>query len=172
MRRTSALAAVVLAALSSAMVACDDATDLDEGKWLASLRSAAEIPEPVGFPTATGTADVTLDGGIMTVVVRINGNLTSAVTMAHIHGPASSSETADIVLDLVPLMSSAIVAGTTTGTIVSVQFDLNTQPVSPTGILRVDPVTLVNMLNAGDAYMNVHTVVNPTGELRGQLLPF
>ena len=101
--------------------------------------------------------------------VTVTGNLTSDVTMAHIHGPASTSGTADIVLDFVPSMSSVISAGTRTGTIVNASFDLNSLTVSPTGVLRVTPEVLIGMLNSGQAYVNVHTETNPTGEIRGQI---
>ena len=89
--------------------------------------------------------------------------------MAHIHGPASATGTANVILDFVPSMTTVINAGTRTGTIVSASYDLNTLPVSATGVLRVDANTLVGYLNSGQAYVNVHTQTNTTGEIRGQI---
>lgn len=172
MRRTSILAAVVLSTFSAAMIGCDDddLTDIDDDEdFAATLTAGAEIPAPAGSPTATGVADIQLEDGILTVVVTVAGNLTSDVTMAHIHGPASTSTTAPIILDFVPSMTAVIAAGTRTGTIVNASFDLRNLPVSSTGVLRVDASTLVSLLNTGQAYVNVHTVTNPSGEIRGQI---
>lgn len=172
MRSARVLAAVVLSTFGAAMIGCDDdATDVDDDEdFVAALTAAAEIPAPAGSPTATGSASVVLEDRVLTVVVTVNGNLTSNVTMAHIHGPASTPATANIVLDFVPSMAAVINAGTRTGTIVSASFDLDNLPVSASGVLRVDANTLVQMLNSGQAYVNVHTVTNPSGEIRGQLV--
>jgi hypothetical protein len=171
MRKTSTLAAVVLSMFAGA-IACDDSTDLDAMAFTASLSTANEIGPiilPVGVDPATGIATVVIEQGVMTVNITITGDLTSAVTGAHIHGPASTTENADIIFDFTPVMAAAIAAGATTGTIVSASYDLLDMPVTVTGELRVLPVTLVNLLNAGLAYVNVHTTVNPSGEVRGQL---
>jgi hypothetical protein len=167
MRRTNVLTAVVLSLLSASAVGCDD--DDDDEDYEANLTAAAEIPAPTGSPTATGNADIVLEDRILTVTVTITGNLTSNVSMAHIHGPASTSTTAGIMLDFVPSMTTVINAGTRTGTIVSASFDLDNLAVSSTGILRVDPDVLIEAMNNGQAYVNVHTTTNPTGELRGQI---
>ena len=173
MRKTSLLAALVLTTFSAAMVGCDDddgLTDLDDDEnFVADLTAAAEVPGPTGSPTATGTASIELDDEELTVTIVINGALTSPVTMAHIHGPALPGETANIILDFVPSMTTVINAGAVTGTIVQVEYDLNALPVSSTGQLRVPPSTLVNYLATGQADVNVHTVNNPTGELRVQI---
>jgi hypothetical protein len=173
MRKLSVLAAVALTAFAGGMVACDDDDDPtgidDDEEYEASLTVAAEVPAPTGSPTATGSADIELEDGILTVVVTVAGQLTSNVTMAHIHGPALAGATAGIILDFVPSMTTVINAGTRTGTIVNATFDLRTLPVSATGVLRVDAVTLIGYLNSGQAYVNVHTQTNGTGEIRGQI---
>jgi hypothetical protein len=167
MRKTNVLTAVVLSLLSASAVGCDD--DDDDEDYEANLSASAEIPGPAGNPTATGNADIVLEDRILTVTVTITGNLTSNVTMAHIHGPASISTTAGIMLDFVPSMTTVINAGTRTGTIVSASFDLDNLAVSSTGILRVEPDVLIQAMNSGQTYVNVHTTTNPTGELRGQI---
>jgi hypothetical protein len=173
MRKTSMMAALVLSTIAAAAVGCDDDTDLlaidDDEDFAATLTAAAEVPAPVGSPTATGIAAIVLEDRTLTVVVTVTGLLTSDVTMAHIHAPAPAGQTANIVLDFVPSMTAVINAGTRTGTIVSASFDLDALVVSSTGVLRVDPNQLVQWLNTGQAYVNVHTVNNPGGEIRGQI---
>jgi hypothetical protein len=167
--RVSALAGALAILLSAG---CDDdSTSPDNDIYQASLTAAAEIPTPVGSPTATGQATATLtEDNMLTVVVTVSGNLTSAVTMAHIHGPAPTTTTAGIVFDFVPSMTSVISAGARTGTIVNATYDLDNLTVSSTGVLRMSATDLIAMLNNGTAYVNVHTVTNPAGEIRGQLL--
>lgn len=141
----------------------------DGDEFEADLSAVAEIPSPTGLPTATGTADLELEEREMEIEINVDGQLTSAVTMAHIHGPATVSETAPIIFDFEPYMIGAIQGGARTGTLVNAQVDLDALPISATGILRVDPDSLVTWLSDGRAYINVHTVLNPSGELRGQV---
>lgn len=170
MRKTRLLAAVVLATYSTAMVGCGDDDDDDED-FEANLTSAAEVTTNplVGNPTATGTANLVLEDRVLTVTVDVSGNTTSNITMAHIHGPASTTANANIVLDFVPSMAAVIAANTRTGRIVSASFDLDALPVSATGVLRIAADELIAMLNNGTAYVNVHTQSNPGGEIRGQI---
>ena len=170
MRKTKVVAAVMLALFAGSMGGCDDDTGIDDDEdYTANLTAAAEIPAPTGSPTATGTANIVLEDRVLTVVVTVSGQLTSDVTMAHIHGPASTTTTAGIMLDFVPSMTTVINAGTRTGQIVSASFDLDALTVSGTGVLRVQPDQLIAFLNSGQAYVNVHTVNNPSGEIRGQI---
>jgi hypothetical protein len=169
MRKTRLLAAVVLSAFSGAMVAC--AEDDDDEDFEANLTSAAEVTTNplVGNPTATGTANIVLEDRILTVTVTVVGQLTSNITMAHIHGPASTTANAGIILDFVPSMTAVINAGTRTGQVVNASFDLDNLTVSSNGILRVDADQLIEFMNTGQAYVNVHTTSNPGGEIRGQI---
>lgn len=171
MRTTRIMAAVVLTSLSGALLACDDNGIDDDEDYSANLTAAAEVTQNplVGNPTATGTANLVLDDRVLTVTVTVNGQLTSNVTMAHIHGPAGTDANAGVILDFVPSMTAVINAGTRTGTIVSASYDLDALTVSATGVLRVDPNLLIQYMNTGQAYVNVHTTNNPGGEIRGQI---
>ncbi len=168
MRKLNVRSAVVLCLLSAVMAGCSDDDDDDED-YEANLTAAQEVPAPTGSPTATGDADIVLEDRVLTVSVVVSGNLTSDVTMAHIHGPADPGEIAGVILDFVPSMTAVIAAGARTGTIVSASFDLDNLAVSPTGILRVEPYLLIEYLNTGRAYVNVHTANNTAGEIRGQI---
>ena len=172
MRGTRVLAAVILASFATVATACGDDDDGDED-YTANLTVAAETQGGAtvsGSPTATGTADIVLEDSVLTVTVTISGQLTSNITAAHIHGPASTTATAGIILDFVPSMTAVINAGTRTGTVVSSSYNFKTLTASSTGVLRIDANTLINHLNSGQAYVNVHTVTNPGGEIRGQIL--
>lgn len=166
MGNTRLLAAVVLSVFSGALVACGD--DDDDEDFEANLTAAAERPTPPPS-TATGTANLVLEGRVLTVTVNVSGQLTSNVTMAHIHGPASTDANAGVILDFVPSMTAVINAGTRTGQIVNASYDLDDLTVSSNGVLRVEADQLIEFMNTGQAYVNVHTVNHPAGEIRGQI---
>lgn len=77
--------------------------------------------------------------------------LTGDVTAAHIHGPADSGETAGVLIDLEG--PSGGLASPMAGSVI------------------VDDAQVVSDLRAGRTYVNLHTALNPAGEIRGQLNP-
>ena len=171
MRKTSTLAAVVLSTFAGA-IACDDATDLDEMFFRANLSTAnvlGPIILPVGVVPAVGVTSIIINDGIMTVTIAVTDNLSSAVTGAQLRGPATELEDGLVVFDFGPAMAAAIAAGAVTGQLISVEYDLVTLPVTAAGELRITPADLINLLNSGLSYVNVTTVTNPNGELRGQV---
>ncbi len=100
---------------------------------------------------ATGQAVLTFDA--ITRAFRWNltfSGLTGNITAAHIHAPASMGNTGP----------AAITIG-------------NPDQASPISSDIVFNTTLGNMayIDAGVAYINIHTVANPSGEIRGQLRP-
>jgi len=54
---------------------------------------------------------------------------------------------------------------------VNAVYDLESLVPEATGELRVTPQTLIDLFNSGTAYVQVTTVLNPTGELRGTIVP-
>src|SRR4051812_44976195 len=80
-------------------------------------------------------------------------NLTGAATAMHIQGPAATGETATVIVDLLPFSFSA--ANPTNGGIIFGNI--------------VFPTNSVSNLLAGLTYVNVHTALNPDGEIRAQL---
>lgn len=98
--------------------------------------------------------------------------LTGEATAYHIHGAATPAENAPvrIPLDTAPFVSSKI------GTTLLVGGN-NVAPLDPipattaTGTNAGHPsMSFIDMLKSGLAYTNVHTVLNPGGEIRGQLI--
>ena len=112
-----------------------------------NLSGAQEVPPVV--TAGVGGCTVTLDD--VTGQVTVNGSfqsLSSNATLAHLHGPAPVGANAGILINLTE-------TGGTSGN------------VTGGGILSAANVT--NMLN-GLTYLNIHTVNNPNGELRGQVV--
>jgi hypothetical protein len=83
------------------------------------------------------------------------------VRAAHVHGPAPIGENAGVRVDLYTPPDGTTFTGS--GTVAQ-----GVAP-APRGGLALDSI-LVLMRN-GNAYVNVHTVVNPGGEIRGQIAP-
>jgi hypothetical protein len=112
-----------------------------------AMNGASEVP-PVSVPAANATASLTFVGSRLFYTVTYSG-LSSAGTVAHIHGPADPTISAGV---LIPLTSPTGTSGTITGSAI------------------LTPQNLAYLL-AGQTYMNIHTINNPGGEIRGQIWP-
>src|SRR5215471_9002830 len=116
-----------------------------------SVGSGNEIGTGINFDTATLTLNLSLGYGSAFGFT----NLTGAAIAAHIHGPAATNTPAPILIDLAPFHILAAVP-TNGGSIV--------------GSLVLTTNQASNLV-AGLLYINVHTTLNPNGEIRGQLIP-
>jgi hypothetical protein len=138
MSRHALLAAAFVLALSVPCLA-------DTVKFHATLTAAAEVPPTKS--TGSGVADATLD----TVTHQLTYDVTfqgfsSAVTMAHFHGPAEAGKNA------------------------GVQVPLGNKPTSPIhGTATLTPEQQQQLLS-GQWYANVHSTNFPAGAIRGQML--
>jgi hypothetical protein len=119
--------------------------------FTAVLTGDAEKPNPV-TTSATGSAIFMLEGRVLNFSLRYAG-LSGAATLAHIHGPADSTTSAGILIDLAPYVDGAFGAG---GNLAGSIFLTETQR---------------GHLLAGRTYVNIHTVANGPGEIRGQISP-
>jgi hypothetical protein len=111
-----------------------------------------ERPTPT-TSTGWGNATVTFDStrSNINVAITVKG-LTSAINGAHIHEKATGSDVGNIVVGFTPLASF------TNGKL--------------TGTFPIDSAVAARLVaNPGNFYMNVHTTVNPGGEIRGDLTP-
>jgi hypothetical protein len=115
--------------------------------YTVNLTGSEEVP-PVS-PAGVGACTVTLDDvtGLVTVVGSFTG-CTSTATAAHLHGPAAAGANAGILIGLTE-------TGGTAGNI--------------TGSGTLSPANVANML-AGLTYLNLHTLNNGGGEMRGQVV--
>jgi len=143
MRRRNSLLALT-AALSLALTLSVSVASAESQRALAGrfeLTGAAEVPGP-GDPDATGTAIIVVVPAINMVCWSLSWEgIDGTVSAAHIHGPATTSQSAGV---LVPLSVAA--DGCTT-----------------------DPDADAIAANPGNYYVNVHSSVFPAGAIRAQL---
>jgi hypothetical protein len=113
------------------------------------LTGAQQVP-PVST-AGTGTAKLTYDPTtrLLTWNVAYSG-LSGPATMAHFHGPAPAGKNAGVLV-WISKMGSPV-----------------TSPID--GSVTLTPAQ-AKQFEAGHWYVNVHTKLNPSGEIRGQVLP-
>ncbi|MBI4657901.1 MAG: tandem-95 repeat protein [Verrucomicrobia bacterium] len=117
--------------------------------FTATLSGSAERP-PV-TTAATGSGKLTVIGNQLTLNVTYSG-LSGVATGAHIHLPATTEQTAGVAINLQSLNGGAFgTSGSLIGTVT----------------MTADQRSAI--LN-GQAYVNVHTAANATGEIRGQIV--
>lgn len=127
--------------------------------FTATMTGAGE-PTPTGS-TATGTAVVTLVGGLLSYRVDV-ANINS-VTRAHIHGPGAAGVNGPIRINFYePPAGTAGLNFTTSATLAS--------GVATLPLAGISQDSLVVLLRNGNAYANVHTTAFPGGEIRGQFV--
>lgn len=133
--------AVILAGCAPATVGND---------FAANLTASAEFPAPTldgATPSGSATATFNEADNLLALTGTFSG-LTGPATGAHIHGPADVGETAGVVF---PLQMDPAATGTISGT----WTDMTPEQ--------------VQHLRDGLYYVNIHTQMNPAGEIRGQL---
>jgi CHRD domain len=113
----------------------------------ADLEPSSEVPPRVshGHGALQATFDTSTKALQWTVTYE---GLTGPATMAHFHGPAPVGQNAKV---QVPIDKAALPT-----------------PIKGSATLTEQQVT---DLMAGQWYFNVHTAENPSGEIRGQVLP-
>src|SRR5712664_3521559 len=143
--------------------------------FVANLTGANEVP-PVPSP-GTGFAAVVLDPTAQTLQVNATfSGLTSNTNAAHIHCCAPLGTNAGVATTVPAFPGFPL--GVTSGTFSSVVFDL-TQPTiyNPAfvtlegGTIPLAEAALIAGIQNGQTYLNIHTMINPGGEIRGQLEP-
>lgn len=119
--------------------------------WTATLDQAQEVPSPAPVPEAGGSASGTVDTdtGLLTWEVIFAG-LSGPALFGHFHAPAPAGATAPVVVDIggITGFTSTVTSGSAT-----------------------IPLAGVEALLDGLYYINVHTELNPAGEIRGQVSP-
>lgn len=148
------------AALAVAAGACGGGSStggLDaERTYTVPLTSSEEVPAPK--PTsATGTAQVVVYP--TQIEFQLGAQNITSITMAHIHSGAIGVAGPIVVTLFLP----AVPTGSVNGAFASGTLNSTNLP----GGVTVE--SLKTLLASGNSYVNVHTVANPPGEIRGQL---
>ena len=143
------MAAIIVIA---SVAACEDTTEPGPPTFVASLSGAGEVPAKA--VAGTGTATIVKNGASYTYTITYTG-MSGPLTGAHIHGPASATTNATVIVPF--SVTGAGASGTLTGTFTST----NTPTISND--------SLDVLMRTGGAYVNLHTGANVGGEIRGQL---
>jgi hypothetical protein len=151
-RLFSSVAAIAIAGtliLSSCDKDDDDDMNPPNAKYSISGTASGAQEVPAITTTATGTLSGSYDTTSKTLIYSVNwSGLSGDATAAHFHGPASTTETAPPLQDLMILTNGT--SGTASDTITA-------------------SAALHTALVAGKVYYNVHTAANPDGEIRGHV---
>jgi hypothetical protein len=156
--RRSALALIVAAGV----FACESSTDV-ETEYRATLSGSSVIPAVQTSATGAVTA-VIGPSNVLRYTIDFR-DLGSTPVNAHIHGPATASDSAGILVDLATGGRTLVL--TATGGMGNGEIDLS-QTAAVTATVNTD--SLAKLLELGRLYVDVHTASRPAGEIRGQLL--
>ncbi|WP_345271452.1 CHRD domain-containing protein [Nibrella viscosa] len=123
--------------------------------YSAVVNGAQEKPTST---TSTGSGTfagrLTNDTRVLSYTVTYAGLTTTTATAGHIHRITNADGTGPVVVPF-PTMPAS-----TTGSM------LATSPISGTAVLRQ---SLIDSMNAGQTYVNLHTSRFPAGEIRGDI---
>lgn len=161
-RTAPAFAALTLTLLAAA---CESYTEVrGPTPYVATLAGANVRPAGVttdGKGTLTASVDPQNQGLSYTLTWS---ELGSAATSAHLHGPATTAATGELLVDFAALPNGSTGTLDIAGAVASGRIVL-TGAITPT----VNGDSLLTLLNAGQVYVDVHTLTHTTGEIRGQL---
>jgi len=148
-------AAFVVGTIATGTIAFAD----DDNEFTADLSGSEEVPSV--DTDATGEAEFEVDDG--TIEFELEVEDIEDVGAAHIHcGAVGVNGPVGVTLFTGPPLFSG--DGTLAeGTI--------TDPIPANACLWDDVSEVIAAMNTGDTYVNVHTVLKPGGEIRGQIDP-
>jgi CHRD domain len=172
--RSRLLVTAFALALTGIVASCDDEeiTGIDENfeedaTWEAVLNGANETPAIT--TSATGRAWLVDRGNTIDFYMEYSG-LTSNTTNAHIHrGAAGVAGGTMVQLPYVNGATSGVAVLTIDMTRIA-----NTPAANDVAPLETGSQSAADfraLLNSGGAYVNIHSANNPSGEIRGQIVP-
>ena len=127
-----------------------------EASYTFTLSSSAEVPAPKPT-TASGAAQIILYPN--SIDYQVSATSIIGITMAHIHSGAPGVAG--------PILVTLFLPGAATGTVNGV---FATGSITQANLAAgVTLESVKSQILSGNTYVNVHTVANPSGELRGQI---
>lgn len=141
--------------LFALLPSCGVFTDPGPEHYTAYLSVDPDRSPALNAASATGRAFFSKRGTLMDFIVDVS-RLSSDATAAHIHGPAAPGAVGDL------LVSFLIVPQTTGARLAGGVFN-------KTAVPGVSFDSLVVLMRNGNAYVDVHTEINPNGEIFGQI---
>jgi hypothetical protein len=153
---------------------CASAAQAAVNIYTATLSGANESPSNAS--PGTGTATVTIDTAANTMLVSVNfSGLMGTTTASHIHAPTVDPFTGTAGVATTTPTFTDFPLGVTSGTYLHL-YDLllassyNPSYVNANGSVAGAESALLSALATGHAYLNIHTLVVPAGEIRGFLI--
>jgi hypothetical protein len=143
--------ATLLVIAMVSLVACKKDSEIEAVTKTAPMEGSQEVPAVVS--TGTGSVEYTYNFKTKNLTYKATwANLNDSAISMHIHGLAGRGQNAGIFQSFTLIAAQRRKEGTYTGTLI----------IDNTGIKEAD-------LLAGKYYLNLHSKVNITGELRAQL---
>jgi hypothetical protein len=138
-------------------------------QFVAPLSGAAERPNPIDTQ-ARGVAIFDLSADGQSLSYKIIASNIENITMAHIHCCAGTEGTAGISVWLYPdAPPPQVIPGRHDGILATGTITAEDVVGGPPSEATDRIGALLGFIHAGQAYVNVHTVQNGPGEIRGQL---
>jgi CHRD domain len=166
----------VLGAMALVLAACSETfqnlSSLAPTKknFVATLVGTNEVPAVT--TTAAGRIDLVQEDSVNILYTLVTTARTDSITMAHIHAAAAGAN-GPIMVWFFPT-EAARAPGNGGGTAAAVNGVIRVGRITKAGTAFIAPFTwdsLLTRINAGTAYLNVHTRKNGGGEIRGQISP-
>ena len=166
---------VLAIGLSSALMLSVPAAHAATMTFATTLSAANEVP-PNASP-GTGSVTLVLDPAAQTLQLNVTfSGLTGPATAAHIHCCLLSGGGPNLmVATTVPAFQGFPINMGTSGTYTSPVFDLtqsliyNPAFITAEGNIQNAEAAFIAAIVNGLSYLNIHTSLNPGGEIRGQL---
>jgi hypothetical protein len=170
------LAAVVLSVGTltlAAVSACGDSDPIVPQNDVFSapqMTNAKEVP-PVTGKTSSGTGLITINAARTSVAFTFTTVGLDSVISGHIHCCAAAGVNASVVIGLLSFPAPGVQQATFTGTITGAALTTALSSAAAVAALgTAAPLdSLVKAILRGNAYVNLHTVTSPGGEIRAQL---